>query len=186
MAPAMAIQDEASFSKSSLEVDTKPQFFSGGQYEYEVSPTASPTNSEHILTEGELEGELVITETAVPVTKTVYLIRHAESDENRGLSALSKSVKGLTRLRLPKKDDVIASMELINIPAQIDSDVSPKGKQQIDALGRQIANDDFVRKMGIELVAHSPLKRARQTSEGMLGCVTANPNVIVVAIGIRN
>ena len=179
MAPAMAIQDEASFSKSSLEVDTKPQFFSGGQYEYEVSPTASPTNSEHILTDGELEGELVITETAVPVTKTVYLIRHAESDENRRLSALSKSVKGLTRLRLPKKDDDIASMELINIPAQIDSDVSPKGKQQIDALGRQIANDDFVRKMGIELVAHSPLKRARQTSEGMLGCVTANPNASV-------
>ena len=30
-----------------------------------------------------------------------------------------------------------------------------------------------MRKKGIELVAHSPLVRARQTSEGMLGCVTA-------------
>jgi len=67
----------------------------------------------------------------------------------------------------------MASIELINIQAQIDSNVSPVGKAQIDALGRQIAKDDFVEKMGIQLVAHSPLKRARQTSEGMLGCVTA-------------
>jgi len=43
---------------------------------------------------------------------------------------------------------------------------------KIDQLGKRIANDDFVRKMGIELVAHSPLKRARQTSYGMLQCVT--------------
>jgi Fructose-2,6-bisphosphatase len=115
----------------------------------------------------------------VPVTKTVFLIRHAESDENRRLASLSKSVKGLGRFRIPKKEDVIASMELINVPAQIDSDVSPRGKAQIDALGRQIEKDDFVKKMGIQLVAHSPLKRARQTSEGMLGCVTAKPNVSV-------
>ena len=31
--------------------------------------------------------------------------------------------------------------------------------------------------MGIQLVAHSPLKRARQTSEGMLGCVTERPDI---------
>ena len=32
--------------------------------------------------------------------------------------------------------------------------------------------DDFVRRKGINVVAHSPLVRARQTCEGMLGCVT--------------
>jgi len=63
-------------------------------------------------------------------------------------------------------------MELLNVSAQIDSDVSPKGQQQIEQLGKRIAKDDFVRNMGIELVAHSPLKRARQTSFGMLQCAT--------------
>ena len=39
--------------------------------------------------------------------------------------------------------------------------------------------DDFVKQMGIKLVAHSPLKRARQTAEGMLGCVTERTDVDV-------
>jgi len=150
-----------------------------------VSPKSSPPNSsssQHassINTVDAATAELVITEKMVPVTKTVYLIRHAESDENRRLASLSKSVKGLGRLRLPRKADLVASIELINLPAQIDSDVSPVGKAQINALGRKIASDDFAKKMGIQLVAHSPLKRARQTSEGMLGCVTPNPNVTI-------
>jgi len=33
-----------------------------------------------------------------------------------------------------------------------------------------------VEEKGIQLVAHSPLKRARQTSEGMLRCVTSRPD----------
>jgi broad specificity phosphatase PhoE len=160
----------------------QPQYFSG-QYEYEISPTSSPTNtntncntntnSNTEMSTAATTTQLIITEKMVPVTKTVYLIRHAESDENRRLACLSKSVKGLGRFRLPKKADIMASIELINLQAQIDSNVSPVGKAQINALGRQIAKDGFVEKMGIQLVAHSPLKRARQTSEGMLGCVTA-------------
>ena len=74
--------------------------------------------------------------------------------------------------RLPLKSDIKASVEFLNIHAQIDSDVSPGGKTQITALGLQISKDDFVSKMGIQLLAHSPLKRARQTSLGMLECVT--------------
>jgi len=174
--------DESLISTQTLNKE-EPQYFSG-QYEYEVSPKASPTNKNHhaphIDTDTDIDvtnTELVITERMVPVTKTVYLIRHAESDENRRLASLSKSVKGLGRFRLPRKADLVASIELINLPAQIDSDVSPVGKAQINALGRQIARDNFAKKMGIQLVAHSPLKRARQTSEGMLGCVTPNPNV---------
>ena len=37
--------------------------------------------------------------------------------------------------------------------------------------------DNFVEQKQIQLVAHSPLIRARQTSEGMLGCVTQKPEV---------
>jgi len=160
-------------TKKCLETE---HYFSG-QYEVEVSPASSPTNSNILSNNSLAASELTITERMVPVTKTVFLIRHAESDENRRLASLTKSVKGLGRFRIPKKEDLIASMELMNVPAQIDSGVSSKGRAQINALAKQLEKDDFVTKMGIQLVAHSPLKRARQTSEGMLGCVTAKPNV---------
>jgi len=191
--------------------DTQPKYFSG-QYEYEVSPTTSPTNTninnpdyEHeydasvpccsqtrsteIIAEVVAESDsnannnnsisTVIMERMVPATKTVFLIRHAQSDENRRLASLTNTFKGLIRFKLPQKSDIVASVELLNISAQIDSDVSPEGKIQIDALGIQIEKDNFVEKMGIQLVAHSPLKRARQTSDGMLNCVTPStkPNV---------
>jgi len=164
-------------SKRTLPVDQTDEattstinYFSG-QFEYEVSPISSPQYSPTSSNRA-LATPVTITQRMVPVTKTVYLIRHAESDENRRLASLGRSVKGLGSLSLPNKSDVIASMELINIKAQIDSDVSPRGQIQINEVGKAIAKDDFVRKMGIQLVAHSPLKRARQTSEGMLGCVT--------------
>jgi len=174
------INTSAEKDKESISTQTasKPAYFSG-QYEYELSPRSSPTNidkSDSTITTTSTSNT-IITEKMVPVTKTVYLIRHAESDENRRLASLGKTFKGLTRFRLPKKADVIASMELIHISAQIDSDVSPVGRSQINALGKQIEKDGFLVKMGVLLLAHSPLKRARQTSEGMLACVTANPNV---------
>jgi len=110
----------------------------------------------------------------VASTKTVYLIRHAESNENHRLNSLSRALKRVGKLSLPSKEDISASVELLDIRAQIDSDVSEKGREQIEQLSNQLRKDDFVRKYGIQLVAHSNLKRARQTSEGMLGCVTAS------------
>lgn len=89
---------------------------------------------------------------------------------------MKTSVKGLGKLKLPKREDVVASMELMNVGAQLDSNVSPRGQAQIDQLGGRIANDDFVRKMGIQLVAHSPLQRARRTSYGMLQSVAPASN----------
>jgi len=105
--------------------------------------------------------------------KTIYLIRHAESNENRRQESLSRSLKRVANMKLPLRDDVAASVELLDVGGQLDSFVSKKGQQQIDQLASKLQMDDFVRKKGIELVAHSPLVRARQTSEGMLGCVTA-------------
>jgi len=69
--------------------------------------------------------------------------------------------------------DLRRSVELINVPAQVDSDVSSVGWDQIKQVGDQLRADDFLTKNNVQLVAHSPLLRAQQTSEGMLGCVTA-------------
>ena len=64
--------------------------------------------------------------------KTIYLIRHSESEENRRLQSLGRGLKDLTKLKLPSKDDVVASIELLDTAAQIDSDVSPVGKAQVN------------------------------------------------------
>jgi len=102
--------------------------------------------------------------------KTIYLIRHAQSEENRRLNSLKESFKAVARFSLPKSDDVSTSLKLLNIPAQIDSDVSDLGNSQIKQLAETLRQADFLTSHGIQLVAHSPLKRACQTSEGMLGC----------------
>jgi len=115
-----------------------------------------------------------MTSSDTPITnaKTIYLIRHAESEENRRLAALGKCFGDISRFQLPSSKDVASSLSLINVPAQIDSDVSEHGSWQIKAVGDELKRDNFLMHHGIELVAHSPLKRARQTSLGMLGCMT--------------
>jgi len=125
----------------------------------------------------ESEEIVVIPETTTPVNKTVFLIRHAESDENRRLGSLGRIFQGCTSLTRPNKSDFVASIELLNVQAQIDSDVSEVGRRQINQLGARLEEENFVEEKGVQLVAHSPLKRARQTSEGMLRCVTSRPDV---------
>jgi len=112
---------------------------------------------------------------SVPHTKkSVYLIRHAESEENRRIAAFSRSFQSLRKFSLPKTSDVLTSTELLNAPAQVDSLVSNIGANQIFHMGEKLGKEDFVKMRGINLVVHSPLLRARQTSEGMLGCVAAS------------
>ena len=64
-------------------------------------------------------------------TKNIYLIRHAESNENHRLDCLSRSIAMLGKLSLPSKEDVATSFELIDVKGQIDSDVSEKGQRQV-------------------------------------------------------
>ena len=52
--------------------------------------------------------------------------------------------------------------------------MSEKGEAQIVQLAERLRADAFLNGQGIELVAHSPLRRARQTCLGALGCVSAN------------
>jgi phosphohistidine phosphatase SixA len=102
--------------------------------------------------------------------KTVFLIRHAESEENRRVAALSRTFKTLGKFSFPSSSDIYASTELLNLPAQVDSNVSEIGASQIKHMGEKLKQAKFLETTGIELVAHSPLLRARETSEGMLGC----------------
>lgn len=77
----------------------------------------------------------------------------------------------ISRCGIPKSSDVKASFQLCNVSANIDSDVSDIGVKQIAHMGEILRNDNFLKERDLQLVVHSPLLRARQTSEGMLGCV---------------
>jgi broad specificity phosphatase PhoE len=103
-------------------------------------------------------------------TKTVYLIRHAESEENRRIASLGRCFKQLGKFSLPSSSDIYASTQLLNVPAQIDSGVSEIGMRQITYMGEKLKEANFLHASAIKLVAHSPLLRAQETSEGMLGC----------------
>jgi len=85
------------------------------------------------------------------------------------MASLSKCLKTLGRCSLPSSADVKASTELLNVQAQVDSNVSDIGAKQIQQMGDKLKEVDFLETAGVTLVAHSPLLRARQTSLGMLG-----------------
>lgn len=103
-------------------------------------------------------------------TKTVYLIRHAESEENRRIASLGRCFKQLGKFSLPSSSDIYASTQLLNLMAQVDSSVSEVGVKQIADMGAKLKEADFLLAAAVKLVAHSPLLRAQETSEGMLGC----------------
>ena len=100
--------------------------------------------------------------------KTIYLIRHAESEENRRLASLTRCFKRLKKFSLPSTDEVYSSLQLINIPNQIDSNVSEIGQQQITFMEKTLKEANFISKENITLIVHSPLLRAKQTCHGML------------------
>jgi len=102
-------------------------------------------------------------------TKTVFLIRHAESEENRRLASFKTTMKTLARFRLPNAKDVTAGFGLLNVYENVDSHVSEFGQRQIEHMAAVLEQSDFVRRSKIQLVAHSPLIRARETCRGMLG-----------------
>jgi hypothetical protein len=67
-------------------------------------------------------------------TKTIYLIRHAESEENRRLASLRLVLMSMAlpwRRPWPTYQDVTSSLELLKLEQQIDSDVSPEGQKQV-------------------------------------------------------
>ncbi len=49
---------------------------------------------------------------------------------------LTRSLSSIAKLRIPSKEDVKTSFELVDVNAQIDSDVSPKGECEIKNLAQ--------------------------------------------------
>mmetsp|Transcript_31146 Transcript_31146/g.93382 ORF Transcript_31146/g.93382 Transcript_31146/m.93382 type:complete len:80 (-) Transcript_31146:1193-1432(-) len=74
--------------------------------------------------------------------KTIYLIRHAESLENQRISCLKQTFRSIRRFNLPDGKDVRTGAQLLNVAAQVDSEVSERGiKQQfLESVCKYYAN----------------------------------------------
>lgn len=105
------------------------------------------------------------------------MIRHAESEENRRLFSLIRCIRQLGRFSLPTSSDVIDAIEFFNFHEQVDTALSDIGLQQLQHVRQKLDESNFVQTSGIQLVAHSPLQRAKQTSAGVLGCLAPHEKV---------
>lgn len=95
--------------------------------------------------------------------KRIYLIRHAESQNN---VAKRDSYTVWRRLRQgdiswPSNSEWSSIGSLLTIP--MDTDLSPNGLIQVNTLQKHLQAIDFVNTHSIELIVHSHLIRARRT-----------------------
>eukprot|EP00591_Stephanopyxis_turris_P004065 CAMPEP_0195510616 /NCGR_PEP_ID=MMETSP0794_2-20130614/3210_1 /TAXON_ID=515487 /ORGANISM="Stephanopyxis turris, Strain CCMP 815" /LENGTH=205 /DNA_ID=CAMNT_0040638069 /DNA_START=124 /DNA_END=738 /DNA_ORIENTATION=- len=105
-------------------------------------------------------------------TKIIYLIRHAESEENANLAGLKNVCNAISRFHLPSKDDTNKMTQLIGgvLKGYNDEPLSDYGRSQSKAMGELLSMEKFLETEQVELVVHSPLVRARDTCKAMLGC----------------
>eukprot|EP01033_Poteriospumella_lacustris_P010021 gene10021-7163_t len=98
-----------------------------------------------------------------PDSKVIFFIRHAESQNN---VAKRDAANVFRRWRhghwsWPNATEWSSMTSLLAIP--MDTDLSPDGIQQAQALQQQLQAQRFVESEGIQLIVHSHLIRARRT-----------------------
>lgn len=99
-------------------------------------------------------------------TKTLILIRHAQSEENVKVIDLCDGIERIRRGILPPWRTVKNTLSLLQLA--VESPVSPLGRRQILDM-RMILNDTtFWQRIKPDIVVCSPLSRARDTCEGVL------------------
>jgi len=107
--------------------------------------------------------------------KIIYLIRHAESEENVKMYGLQEVGMSIYGGRLPTSRDLSNSLSFLGgvVKGNVDSDLSQDGREQIEELF-QIMNSDRKNNTNslmesVEVIGHSPLTRARETCYGVFG-----------------
>lgn len=113
-------------------------------------------------------------------TKTVFLVRHAESMENEKLGSLKEFFKGdFAWAKLSH------GVSILQEPNLVDTTLSTKGKEQVETLRQMMAEREFLKEEKVELVIHSPLIRAKETCDGVLASDTSRKYKTVVEEVIR-
>lgn len=114
--------------------------------------------------------------------KTVYLVRHAESVENIRVRAAREVFGRIRMFRLPNSDQVKKTLSLLQMDN--DADLSPNGNAMLEEMGALLKSEDFVKANAVDLIAHSPLIRAKKTCMAMFvtGTETKTPVVSLDAL----
>jgi len=103
-------------------------------------------------------------------SKTVYLIRHAESEENVDMASLFDAAGAIRKFQLPRKQDTKRGLKFVYscIAGNTDAPLSHHGKRQSELMGEVLSTENFLEKQQVKLIVHSPLIRARDTCQSML------------------
>jgi hypothetical protein len=91
----------------------------------------------------------------------ILFIRHAETDQNAKLQHFCKALQGLSEMLLPSWEQIIQSLSLIEM--REDSQISPRGQQQLLDIKTTLNNCDFWSKFDFDICAYSPYARTRMT-----------------------
>ena len=116
-------------------------------------------------------------------TKRIYLVRHAESEENIMYNSLKRTWHNLKNFKPPSASDMMDGSKVVCAlhPSMVDSPVSENGRRQIEQVRSQLDRDSFFKNIcdqGRVIVAHSPLMRAKQTCRGLFNCSADNAEFI--------
>ena len=119
-------------------------------------------------------------------TKTIYLIRHAESLENVAYKGARRVQAAYVSRKLPERADIIDAAKLtfkMFRPSVMNAELSELGRRQVlqlhdrleqdqflvtDVDGKEVNGDSKNSERPQILIAHSPLKRAKQTAYGSM------------------
>mmetsp|Transcript_5530 Transcript_5530/g.13670 ORF Transcript_5530/g.13670 Transcript_5530/m.13670 type:complete len:316 (+) Transcript_5530:171-1118(+) len=108
--------------------------------------------------------------------KTIYLIRHAESEENVKMHGLQQVGTSLIERKLPCSKDLSNSFKFLGgaVTGDTDSHLSEGGKRQVTELHQILETERRTTLTGsvindVDVIAHSPLVRARETCYGAFG-----------------
>jgi broad specificity phosphatase PhoE len=99
--------------------------------------------------------------------KTVYLIRHAETQENVRMNAFHDIGRALQKGRLPSANSMKLGTEFVGMTlgGKHDSKLSKRGKQQVLQLQSILRDNQLYDEL--DLIVHSPLRRAKETCYGI-------------------
>ena len=108
--------------------------------------------------------------------KTIFLIRHAESENNVAKREVFDAWKNLKSFKsLPTRRQLYCASTLVWIP--MNTDLSDRGESMVLALRNKLQSNDFLANHRIELILHSHLTRAKRTCEGIFPALSTSGTV---------
>ena len=97
--------------------------------------------------------------------KDVFIVRHAESKNNVAKRESKHAIKEMKRGKGVSGKQLGYMASLVTCP--MDTELSEEGEHQITIQRNRVQPERFLRDNAVELVIHSPLKRAQRCGPGM-------------------